>query len=200
MHISDGILSPAVCAGGYVGAALLGGFALKKTDNERIPQVAVMSAVFFVSSLIHLKIGPTAIHLIFLGLTGIILGPLCPLAFFTGLFFQAVMFGHGGLTTLGVNTVLMSVPALIVHSGFTLILRFVHRRVYLSIAAGLVTFIGIFIAAASVLGVLYASSREFAGLAVLFSSGHAVLAVIEGAMTGAVVFQLLRIKPEMIHR
>jgi len=54
------------------------------------------------------------------GLLGAILGYFAFPAILIGLFFQAVMFQHGGLTTLGINAVVMGVPAIIAHYIFHL--------------------------------------------------------------------------------
>ena len=63
-----------------------------------------MTAAFFVASLIHVSIGPTSVHLLLNGLLGVIVGRRAPLAVLLGLTLQAVLFGHGGFTTIGVNT------------------------------------------------------------------------------------------------
>ena len=74
---------------------------LKKMDYEKLPEVAVLSSVFFVASLIHVPIGPSAAHLILNGLCGVLLGWLAFPAIFVGLTLQGVLFEYGGITTLG---------------------------------------------------------------------------------------------------
>src|SRR5207302_7243319 len=64
-------------------------------------------------SLIHIRVGPTSIHLLLTGLVGVLLGPRAPLAIFVGLLLQAFLIGHGGYYTLGVNTCVMTLPALL---------------------------------------------------------------------------------------
>jgi len=92
MHISDGVLPVGVLAGGYaVGAALCAWSAYKMRDEE-IPRIAVLTAAFFMASLIHFRIPPTSVHLLLNGLVGIILGKRCCLALVIGLFLQAVLF------------------------------------------------------------------------------------------------------------
>jgi cobalt/nickel transport system permease protein len=63
---------------------------------------------------------PASVHLVLNGLLGTILGYFAFPAILIGLFFQAVMFQHGGLTTLGINAVVMGVPAIIAHYIFRL--------------------------------------------------------------------------------
>ena len=119
MHISEGVLSPPVLiAGGGLAAAGVA-YALKKTDYDRVPQVGIVSAAFFVASLIHVPIGPASVHLVLNGLTGLLLGWAAVPAILVALFLQGIIFQFGGLTTLGVNTLNMALPAVL----FTLLIR-----------------------------------------------------------------------------
>ncbi len=113
-HIPDGVLSAPVLIGGGVAAAGLLAIAVKHLDDARIPQAAVLSAVFFVASLVHIPIGPTSVHPLLNGLMGIVLGWAAVPAILVALLLQAVFFGFGGITVLGVNVVNMAVPALVV--------------------------------------------------------------------------------------
>ena len=114
MHIVDGALSSEV----VVGASLLcaGGLVvgLRKLDMELIPAAGVLSATFFVASLIHVPLGVSSVHLIMNGLAGIILGWTAFPALFIALLLQAVFFAFGGITVLGVNTLNIAGPAVIV--------------------------------------------------------------------------------------
>ena len=47
---------------------------LKKLKEDKIPQAAILSAAFFVASLIHVPIGPSSVHLILNGIVGLMLG------------------------------------------------------------------------------------------------------------------------------
>ena len=93
-------------------AGLLTAAAMYKVRDEEIPRIALMTAAFFVASLIHVPIGPTSVHLLLNGLLGVVLGRRAPLAVLLGLTLQAVLLGHGGFTTIGVNTCVMALPAL----------------------------------------------------------------------------------------
>ena len=68
MHISDGVLSKEVIIAGGALAASGTFIGLRKIDMDGIPKVAVMTAAFFVASLIHIPIGPTSVHLLFIGI------------------------------------------------------------------------------------------------------------------------------------
>jgi cobalt/nickel transport system permease protein len=125
MHIPDGILPVPVTAAGYAVTAATTWYSIHKInqrENPRqdVPKASLLTAAFFVASWIHIPVPPTSVHLVLNGLLGAILGYFAFPAILIGLFFQAVMFQHGGLTTLGVNAVIMGIPAIIAHYIFRL--------------------------------------------------------------------------------
>ena len=114
VHISDGVLQPSWEWGGFAVAGLLALFGAWRIRDEEIPRVAVLTAAFFVSSQIHVQVpGGPSTHLLLNGLLGVILGRRALLAVPVGLLLQAVLFSHGGFYSLGVNSVVMGVPALL---------------------------------------------------------------------------------------
>jgi len=118
MHIPDGILPVSVTAGGYAATAAMTWYSIRRINrkpnhHEDIPKASLLTAAFFVASWIHIPLPPTSVHLVLNGLLGALLGYFAFPAILIGLFFQAVMFQHGGLTTLGVNAVIMGFPAII---------------------------------------------------------------------------------------
>jgi len=119
VHISDGpikdwwILVPSWLLGG-AGVA----WGLFKLRIERLPHVAVLGAAFFVASLIHLKFGPTSFHPVLSGLIGALLGWAAVPVIFVGLTLQCLLFSHGGLSVLGLNTFNMAAPAVAAHYVF----------------------------------------------------------------------------------
>src|SRR5271155_732782 len=96
VHISDGVLSTPWLLGGFACAAILLWLAARSIRDEEIPRVAILTAAFFVSSLIHIRVPPTSIHLLLVGMVGVLLGPRAPLAIFIGLILQAALLQHGG--------------------------------------------------------------------------------------------------------
>jgi len=120
VHISDGVLTWPWWSGGFalaIGLAVLGAWRIR---DEEIPQVAVLTAAFFVASLIHVPLGPiTSAHLLLNGLMGMVLGTRVALAIPVGLFLQAALIGHGGFYSLGVNSCVMVLPALLAWQIFT---------------------------------------------------------------------------------
>ncbi len=114
VHISDGVLLPSWEWGGFAVAGLLALFGAWRIRDEEIPRVAVLTAAFFVASQIHVQVpaGPST-HLLLNGLLGVVLGRRALLAVPVGLLLQVALFQHGGYLSLGVNSVVMGVPALL---------------------------------------------------------------------------------------
>ena len=196
MHIVDGALTLEVVAGGAVLAA--GGIAigLRKLPMEKIPVAGVLSATFFVASLVHVPLGPSSVHLIMNGLAGLILGWAAFPALFVGLLLQAVFFGFGGLTVLGVNTVNIALPAVIVY--------YTCRR---GVASSTPTIAAIWGLAGGALAIalttlvvalsLMLSGDEYIPAAKLVFFAHVPVMVIEGLLSGAAVLLARRVKPEL---
>lgn len=199
MHIVDGALSNPVVIGGAIAAA--GGIAigLKSLDLDRIPTAGVLSASFFVASLIHVPIGPSSVHLILNGLAGLLLGWAAFPALFVGLLLQAVFFGFGGLTVLGVNTLNIALPAVLAGALFgRLIGRGTPTQGAIWGAAG-----GAFAIAATtamVAAVLALSGDVFLPAAKLVFFAHIPVMLIEAVLTGFAVLLARRVKPELFTR
>jgi len=118
MHISEGVLSgPVLLTGGVLTVAGTA-IGLKKLDFERIARAGILSSAFFVASLIHVPVGPSSVHLILNGIVGLILGWGAFPAILVALFLQGMLFQFGGLTTLGVNTLIMALPAVVCYYSF----------------------------------------------------------------------------------
>lgn len=197
MHISEGILSPEVCVAGFAGAALIGAAALNKIREEEIPLLSVMGACFFISSLIHFKFFFTSLHLTLGGLTAVVLGRRAFAPILVGLFFQALMFQHGGLSTLGINSVIIGLPALLTGWIFQKLASKLKPGT-LAAAGGILTFLSVLASAALAMGVIMFSDKGLFNAAFAFSASFIVLGVLEGMVTALAVSLFLRIKPEML--
>lgn len=197
MHISEGVLSAPVLLAGAVVAIAGTAIGLKTVRGEQIPRTALLSSSFFVASLIHIPLGPSSVHLILNGLIGLLLGWTAFPAILLGLFLQAVLFQFGGITTLGVNTVNMALPAAICYYLF-------HRevkkgKIVPAVICGF--FSGVF--GVLIAGILVALSLLFTGeyfwkVAKLVIVAHVPVMVIEGIITGFIVFFLRKVKPEIL--
>ncbi|GAA6188322.1 cobalt transporter CbiM [Litorivita sp. NS0012-18] len=196
MHIVDGALSnPVVIGGAFVAA---GGIAmgLKRLPVERIPAAGVLSACFFVASLIHVPVGPSSVHLILNGMAGLVLGWAAFPALFVALLLQAVFFGFGGLTVLGVNTVLIAAPAVVMHYLCTPMIRASapsRAAIWGGFAGGAsLALTGLLVAFALAL-----TGDAFVPAAKLVIVAHLPVMVIEALLTGAAVMLARQVKPEL---
>ena len=135
-------------------------------------------------------------HLIMNGLAGLVLGWAAFPALFVGLLLQAVFFGFGGLTVLGVNCVLIAGPAVIVHY---LCLPGVKRgsprqaAMWGALAGGL----SLLLTALFVVGALLLTGQEFMLAAKLVVLAHIPVVLVEAVICGAAVYLTRQVKPEL---
>jgi|TARA_R100001509_G_scaffold163358_1_gene137615 cobalt/nickel transport system permease protein len=197
MHIVDGALSSEVVVTGAVFAVAGIGYGLRKIDIDAMPRVAMMSAVFFIASLIHVPVGPSSAHLIVNGLAGLMLGWAVFPAIFIGLLLQAVFFGFGGITVLGVNTINIALPAVLM---WWLVSPFLVRAEGKSILlAGFVAGCGAIALSSIMVGLsLAASGQEFVPTAKLVVMSHIPVMVVEGILTAAAVHLVKKVRPVML--
>ena len=198
-HIPDGVLTVPVLAAGAAVAAAGCAYGLKRLDAERIPQVAVLSSVFFVAALVHFPVGPSSVHLILNGLIGVALGWAAFPAIVVAALLQAVLFGFGGLVVLGVNVMNMAVPAVLCGLLFDA-LRHRDGGRWAVPAAGAAGGLGVLLTALAVALSLASSGREFVPAAKLVLLAHLPVMVIEGFFTAAAIGLVLRVKPEFLDR
>lgn len=197
MHISEGILNGPVVLATMIVAAVVTGITLKKVHQHNIPKISVMTAAFFVVSLIHFKVGPTSMHLVLNGLTGIVLGVAAFPAIVVGLLFQAVMFGHGGMNSLGANALVLGLPALLAGwifratGGGTGAVRFLVVRSG-GCAALAVALSGILLTL-----VLQVNGGEFFVLARVALLAHIPLMVIEAILSAVIINFFHKARPQI---
>ena len=201
MHISEGVLSLPVIAGGWALGALGVAVGLKKTAAERLSKTALLSATLFLASLVHVPVGPSSIHLTLLGLSGWLLGwPALP-ALFVALLLQGILFQFGGLLSLGANTTIMGAAALsgyaarLLFGGFPRLLR---PRPALAVSAFLAGFAAVITGSVLVVAALVLSANELRATAALIMAANIPLAFIEGALTLSIVLFLAKAKPNVL--
>jgi cobalt/nickel transport system permease protein len=195
-HLVDGVLSAPVIVAGAALAVVGIAVGLRRVEGERLPYCGLMSSTFFVASLVHVPVGPSNVHLILDGLLGVVLGWAAVPAIFVGLLLQALFFGYGGLTVLGVNTVIMGLPAVICYYLFGRSLRRGGRFAWVWGAAAGGS--AILLTCAGVGAALALSGREFLPAAQLMFLAHLPAVAVEAAITGTIVVFLQRVKPEVL--
>jgi cobalt/nickel transport system permease protein len=218
MHIPDGLMDPTVSAIGWVeflvvlGAVLL--LAGNRIKEKNLPRVAVLSAGIFVAQMLNFPIGGgTTGHLVGGALFAIIAGPMVAVIGMTVvLLIQALMFGDGGITALGLNALNMAVIAPLTGWGvYTLLKTMTEKGGRRSSAAsgfvvGAAAWASVFVAAAACaaeLAVSFAVSSGAYGIAATVSvpamlGMHAVIGVGEGIITAGVLAYLWSVLPDAI--
>ena len=210
MHVPDGFLPATVCVAGYVAAAPVTWYSLRKINQkenprEDIPKASVLTAAFFVVSWIHIPIPPASVHLVLNGLLGAVLGYFAFPAILIGLFFQAVMFQHGGLTTLGVNSIIMGLPALLSYYIFRLRNILGKKgKITTGVFGFLAGFVGlglsVVIFVVVLLNFIPADLDVEVERAAIYALGlsHLPLMAIEGTFTALVTVFLQRVRPKLL--
>jgi len=115
IHLPDGVIPFVWWFGGYIAALLVAIFVLRQIDKDsvrrKIPIAAVMAAVMLITMSIPLGFLP--FHLNLSALAGILMGPGLGfvIAFVVNIFMA--MMGHGGVTVIGLNTLIIGAEAVL---------------------------------------------------------------------------------------
>ncbi len=196
MHISEGVVSGPVLAAGWAFTAAGVAVGLRRLDYDRLMTVAILSAAFFVASLVHVPIGPVSAHLILNGLLGAVLGVAAFPAICVALLLQAVLFQYGGLVVLGVNAFNMAFPAVLGFLLFGPLLRAGGTK--RAVGAFLCGFFAVLAAGCLTAASLALSGEAFGVTAKAILLAHVPIMCIEGVLTTMVVGFLAKVRPEML--
>jgi cobalt/nickel transport system permease protein len=199
MHIADGVLSTPVAGITAAAAAATLVYSVAGMKEEEIPKTSLMAGVFFAVSLISIPVGPSSIHPLFAGLLGVILGRRAPLAIFVGLLLQAVLFQHGGLTTLGANTLMLALPALL---SYRLFYQMTNRSVLFR--GALVGGASVMVTVIILIVLLILTDPRFGegmfSVINILVVGHLPLVAIEAVVTGSALQLIAKAKPEILEK
>lgn len=196
MHISEGVLSGPVLVSGAALAAAGTAIGLKKLDYDQIARAGMLSGVFFVASLIHVPLGPTSVHLIMNGIVGLLLGWAAFPVILVALALQAVFFQFGGITTLGVNTLIMALPAVVCYYLFTPLLR---RRPAVALTSAFTCGFAAVLMGGIIVGLaLMFTEEKFFEVAAAVVAAHLPVMIIEGIVTAMCVAFLKKVQPSIL--
>lgn len=210
MHIMDGILSPLWSAVWFAVAAPFLAVGLLKIDKKRRENPAYMSlltlmgATIFIVSVWHIPVPVTGScsHPCGVALSAIVVGPFeSSVLAFIALFIHLFL-AHGGITALGANTVAMGIVG--GFSGYVIYLLLRRLKVPLWVAAGTAGFIGDLATYVATAGQIALSLHPEEPMLYwgLFSAGflptQVPLAIIEFALTAAVIKYIVTTRPEVL--
>ncbi|MCS7167499.1 MAG: CbiM family transporter [Gemmatales bacterium] len=202
VHIADGVLTPPWWLGGWVGTGILLALSSRRIEAEEIPRLALVSAACFVASSIHVPLPFTSVHLLLNNLSVLLAGRRAALAIFPALFLQALLLNHGGLLSLGINTLIYTLPAWVIWELSWPVLQRFPRLLSLQYA----WLTGAMLAALTVLStvslnalVLYVGGIEtWPALVALVFVAHLPVVGVEACISASLLTFLLRVKPTLL--
>ena len=198
MHIAEGVLSPAVLGGGAVLALAGTAQGLCRLEYDRLVAVGILSAAFFVASLIHVPVGLASAHLVLNGLVGVLLGWAAFPSILVALLLQALLFQFGGITVLGVNTFTMGFAAVASWYVFRAVCRLCPGMGGVRAGAFMGGALGVALAAVLTALALAFTDEGFWLAAQLLLLAHLPVMLAEGLITMFTVSFIMRVRPELL--
>lgn len=163
IHIPDGILPVWLILLSWIGAAIVIGWAiffLRKGDlRKQVPLLGVMSAIMLVG--MSTEFIPIGYHINLTVISGIILGPA--LGFIAAFIvdFILALFGHGGITVVGLNTLVIGTETLLGWLIFRAFYRWFSSHVKsVGLIAGVTTVLTLCISTLLLIGVIKVSQAR----------------------------------------
>lgn len=211
MHMSDALLSPAVGAVMWAGAAGVAAYSVRKISKEdliegkKVPLMGVMGAFVFATQMLNFTIPGTGSsgHIAGSLLLATMLGPEAAfLTMIAILGIQALFFADGGLLALGCNIINMGFYGCFI--AYPLIFRPLTKRVSAGRIIGasvLASVVGLQLGAFSVvLETLLSGKTElpFGTFVLLMQPIHLAIGAVEGLITAAVLVFLHRVEPQSV--
>lgn len=160
IHFPDGVLPVWLWVSGFTVAILVGVILfrfIKKEDlTRRLPLLGMMAAAMILGA--SVEIVPIAYHINLTVISGILLGP--SLIFLATFVVNVILslFGHGGITVIGLNTLTLSIEGIIGYFFFRFLWR-VFRR--LTPAIFIATFLALFCSTLSMIGVVSLGTSHY---------------------------------------
>jgi len=212
MHIQDGILSAQECAEYYAFTAAMivpGIMEIKRRIKENLyykPFLAMVGVAVFVISSMHLPVAVTGScsHPCGTTLAAIIVGPFATMVISAiVLFFQAIFLGHGGITTIGANTVSMGIIGTLAGFSVWKLFRMFQAPIWLAAAlGGFVGDLATYLASALQLAISLHGDVALSKQWMIFFMGYGPtqlpLAVLEAVFTAAIVKVMVDRRPDLI--
>lgn len=196
MHISEGVLKPEILVPAGIITAGLTAYLLYKIKPNDIVRTACMSAVFFVGSFVHFPLGPSSLHLVLGGVVGAFSGRFAFLSILVALLFQGIFFGFGGLSTLGVNALIIGLPA--IFGAYFVRLGNEKTKSLQKLFYFLAGFVPVAISSILLSAVLLLNGDEFRTIASLVLLTNSALCVIEGLICALLLSFIAKTYPEFL--
>ena len=191
MHIADGILPAGISIGANAAAVAMVYIGGRNLKSEEIPKMGIFAAALFIISLIHFPTpGGPSIHLGLYGLVGMMFGFRSIPIIFVNLLFQSLIFQHGGLLAMGINTLTMGSGALAAWAIWKPV------KINNQIKSFICGFLGILIPAV-LIAFIFLMVNYGKGMAFIVSI-YLPAALIEGLLTIVIYNYFNKVKPEIL--
>jgi cobalt/nickel transport system permease protein len=215
MHIPDGVLPVWLWLFGLIVMFLAVGFCVMRLRTmdlrKKIPLLGAVSAAMLVA--MSLEVLPIAYHINLSVVAGILLGPILGFlaAFITNVILALI--GHGGVTVIGLNTLLLGTEAVLGHTLFFLF----KRRLSVFWSAAGATLLTLLITTLTLIGIVAIAHIDpelvrhgadhgavheheitVKRFAIIVLALGLVGWIIEAFITGTVVRFISQVKPELL--
>jgi len=211
MHIPDGFLTISVIIPTFIITILFWAISVKKIKltEKQVPIMGLLTALFFAAMMMNYPIiGGTTAHLLGGASLGLILGPFAGCISVTIiLVLQAFLFGDGGLTALGANTLNMGIIGIFIPC---IIFLAINKAFKIKSTTALYTTIFISalfsdVTAAVSAGIELGLSQPVFqyGLSVAVPTmaiNHSIFGVAEGMVTIVLIATLLKLRPDVLEK
>jgi len=207
VHVPDGFLSPAVAASTWAVGACSLAWALRaeRSEPEGTPAgtLGALAAFTFAAQLVNVPLLPgTSGHLVGGTLAAAIVGPSRGLLVMAVvLAVQALLFQDGGITAYGANLLAMGAAGALGGYAVSALVARLRSGVRGLVAGPVIgAFAATLLGAAFIALALAASGLYPAAIVLpLLLSLHVPIALLEAALTGAILATLARWRPDLLH-
>lgn len=206
MHIPDGMLSAPTWAAGWLGAAGMVGWAVRRIRNRfsdgKLVLMAVMASVVFALQMLNFPVaGGTSGHFSGGAAAAIILGPWAAIVIMTSvLAVQALIFADGGITALGANIVNIGVIGPFVGWWcYSLATRIGDTRALRGTGAAVGAWLAVVASAVGAAIMVWLSgSAPFLLVVGSMAFWHALIGIGEAVITVGLVSYLMSVRPGIV--
>lgn len=158
LHIPDGVLPAWLVVLGWavtLALLLLAARQVEAADRRRLPLLGMVAALMLVGMTVELV--PLGYHINLSVVAGILLGPA--LAFLAAFVVDLILglFGHGGVTVVGLNTLVIGAEAILGWAFFRAMRRAFGARLSSGARAGLTTLLSLLTSTLLMIGLVAAS-------------------------------------------
>jgi cobalt/nickel transport system permease protein len=175
-------------------------WAKNELNEEKLPLVAVLAAAIFAIQSFNLPVSMgTSGHLVGGALVAIILGsPFAAIFILTMvLIVQAVIFGDGGIVTMGANIINMGVIGGFV--GFYTFKGLMTATKSMPVSAFVAAWLACLIPAlAASVELFFAGTFPLVEGMIAMGIYHAIIGVIEGIITVAAIYLIMKARPDLV--